>query len=70
MYLLLGQSTVLYLQWVFGGLSALVRQSSTHRSLPCLQHGVDFEPRDTNEGRNYDASSTHSFCGPVDQHVM
>jgi hypothetical protein len=29
MYLLLGPSTALYLQWVCGGLDALVRQSST-----------------------------------------
>jgi hypothetical protein len=28
-YLLLGPSTALYLQWVCGGLDALVRQSST-----------------------------------------
>jgi hypothetical protein len=32
MYLLLGPSTALYLQWVCGGLDALVRQSSTIRT--------------------------------------
>jgi hypothetical protein len=28
------------------------------------------EPRDTNEGRNHDASSIHSLCGSVDRFVM
>lgn len=43
MYLLLGPSTALYLQWVCGGLEALVRQSSTSLSVEELPTGSESE---------------------------
>jgi hypothetical protein len=41
-YLLLGPSSALYLQWVCGGLDALVRQSSTENSFFSAEWSLPF----------------------------